>query len=205
MRLRFGTCVFDSTLRELSRGGVRVPLTPKAWSLLEGLVEARPQPLSREAIVARLWPDAVVEPGNLHNLVAEIRAAIGDADHTVIRTVHRFGYAFDAAGAVEETSRFEAVLGSETIALRGGENLIGRDPSCTISIDSAEVSRRHARLTAADGALTIEDLGSKNGTFVGRKRVTAPESVHPGDEIVVGTTRILIRAVGALPSTKTAI
>ena len=201
MRLRFGTCVFDSELRELSRGGTRAPLTPKAFALLEMLIEARPQPIAREAIVARLWPDTVVEPGNLHNLVSEIRNAIGDDQ--VIRTIHRFGYAFDATGAVEESANFVAVFGDTEIALRPGENLIGRDPSCAISIDSAEVSRRHAQITIDGARVTIEDLGSKNGTFVGTRRVTEPAEVRSGDSVLVGTTTFVIRSKSALPSTKT--
>lgn len=165
------------------------------------LIEARPQPIAREAIVARLWPDTVVEPGNLHNLVSEIRNAIGDDQ--VIRTIHRFGYAFDATGAVEESANFVAVFGDTEIALRPGENLIGRDPSCAISIDSAEVSRRHAQITIDGARVTIEDLGSKNGTFVGTRRVTEPAEVRSGDSVLVGTTTFVIRSKSALPSTKT--
>lgn len=204
MRLRFGTCVLDTELRELTRGGVRVPLTPKAFALLEVLVEARPQPLSRQALMERLWPDTVVEPGNLHNLVSEIRSAAGDEAHDFIRTVHRFGYAFDAAGAVEETPRFAAELGEDEIPLRNGENVIGRDPTCTIAIHAAEVSRRHARLLIDGDRITVEDLGSKNGTFVGTARVAGPTDVQPGDEILVGTIRLRIRTVRALASTRTA-
>lgn len=202
MRLRFGTCVFDSDLRELSRAGTRVPLTPKAFALLERLIEARPQPLARQTLVAHLWPDTIVEPGNLHNLISEIRTAIGDDQ--VIRTIHRFGYAFDAAGAVEESARFVAVLGDSEIPLRPGENLIGRDPSCAIAIDAADVSRRHARLIIDGTLITVEDLGSKNGTFIGTKRVTGAMELRPGDSLLVGTTTFIVRSKDALPSTRTA-
>ena len=205
MRLRFGNCVFDSDVRELSRGGARVPLTPKAFALLEALIEKRPEPMSRESIVALLWPDTVVEPGNLHNLVSEIRSAIADEAHDVIRTVHRFGYSFDAAGAIEENTRFVAVMGGDDIPLRSGENLIGRDPSCTIVIESSGVSRRHARLLIEGGGATLEDLGSKNGTFIGTKRINGATELRSGDEIIIGTTSFAIRAVNALPSTKTIV
>ena len=205
MRLRFGTCVFDSGLRELSRNGRRVPLTPKAYALLEALVETRPQPFSREDLARRLWPDTFVEPGNLHNLVSEIRAATGDDEHAIIRTVHRFGYSFDAAGAAEETVRYVVTIGRDEIPLREGENTIGRDPSDTVVINAPEVSRRHARLTLAGTRITIEDLGSKNGTFLGSVRVTSPMDVEPGADIVVGTTRMTVSTVSGLPSTRTAV
>ena len=196
--------MFDSDLRELSRSGERVALTPKAYALLEALIDSRPQPLSREALVRILWPDTIVEPGNLHNLVSEARGALGDDDHRIIRTVHRFGYAFDAAGAVEETPRFVLVVGQEEIPLRAGENIIGRDPADTVMIDVAEVSRHHARMTVTGSEVTLEDLGSKNGTFVGRTRVKGAVHVEPGDEIVIGTVRVGLRSARAAPSTRTA-
>ena len=136
MQARFGTCVFDSDSRTLTRGGAAVALTPKAFALLEHLIASAPAAVSKEALYQHLWPDTFVEQGNLHNLVSEIRNAIGDEAHDVIRTVHRFGYSFDAAGAVEESTRFVAVLAGDEIPLRSGENLIGRDPSCTIVVVS---------------------------------------------------------------------
>jgi DNA-binding winged helix-turn-helix (wHTH) protein len=204
MRLRFGTCVFDTDLRELTRDGRRVPLTPKAWALLEALIAVRPQPISREAIGELLWPETVVETGNLHNLVAEIRKAVGDDDHAVIRTVHRFGYAFDAAGSIEETPRFTVIVGRDEIALRSGENVIGRDPADAIVIAAPEVSRHHARIIVEGGVVTLEDLGSKNGTFVDTTRVTSPVEIKPGDTIVIGTTQLRLERTSDLPSTRTA-
>ena len=205
MRLRFGACVFDSELRELSRSGRRMPLTPKAYALLEALVQARPQPISRDDLARLLWPDTFVEPGNLHNLVSEIRAATGDDEHAIIRTVHRFGYSFDAAGAAEERVSYVLTIGDDEIPLREGENTIGRDPTDTVVLNAPEVSRRHARLTLAGSRITLEDLGSKNGTFIGNVRVTAPTDVEPGADIVIGTTRIRVSAASGLPSTRTAV
>ncbi|HUP45773.1 MAG TPA: FHA domain-containing protein [Thermoanaerobaculia bacterium] len=205
MRLRFGTCVFDSGLRELTRDGSRVPLTPKAFTLLEVLVTAAPQPRSKEDLADILWPDTTVETGNLHNLVAEIRKAIGDDDHEVIRTVHRFGYAFEAAGTVEETPRFVVFLGRDQIPLRSGENMIGRDPEAAIVISAPDVSRHHARLILDQNKVTLEDLRSKNGTFVGTTRVSSPVVVAPGETIVIGTTHLRLERVGVLPPTRTAL
>lgn len=63
-----------------------------------------------------------------------------------------------------------------------GEGQFGDDP---------ELSRRHARITRGpDGRLTIEDLGSANGTFVNGRRIDDPQPLHAGDTIAVGQTTL---------------
>lgn len=103
MRVLFGDCTFDSAARTLRRGSEDVRLSGKAFQLLELLLSARPNPISKEDLFARLWPDTFVVEANLASLVKEIRAAIGDDARAprFVRTVHRFGYAF--SGAVTET------------------------------------------------------------------------------------------------------
>lgn len=204
MPLRFGAFTLDPQQRELRRDGDALPLSPKAFLLLELLVDARPQPVPHETLYQRLWPDVVVEPGNLHGLISEIRSALGDTDHRIIRTVHRVGYAFAAAGVTEERARFSIVLGGEEIPLRAGENIIGRDPHDAIVIHAPDVSRRHARILISGSTVTVEDLGSKNGTFVGTRRITAATAIAPGDEILVGTVRMRLVQVDALATTATA-
>jgi DNA-binding winged helix-turn-helix (wHTH) protein len=199
MALRFGAFTFDSQARELRRDGNVVPLSPKAFRLLELLVDARPRPVPREQLYRELWPDVIVEPGNLHGLVAEIRGAARERE--IIRTVHRIGYAFVADAAVDDGPRYSILLGDEEIPLRGGENGIGRDPRDTVVIHASEVSRHHARLTVAGGVVTLEDLGSKNGTFLGTRRVTAPVEVHAGDDILIGALRLRLVRVDALATT----
>ena len=204
MRLRFGAIAFDARLRELTRDGAAVDLSPKAFALLQDLIDRRPEPISHEALYRKLWPDTFVEPGNLHNLVSEIRAALGDRDHGIIRTVHRVGYAFIAAAQEYEPRSFAIVIGETEIPLSPGENRIGRGPECAIAIEAPEVSRHHASLFVRDGAVTLHDLGSKNGTCVRGERVTAPVALAAGDEIVIST--FVLRVVGgkALATTMTA-
>lgn len=99
MRLAFAGCVFDSDTRQVTgRGGV-VPISPKAFQLLEALIVARPKAVSKDELYALLWPKTFVEDANLPNLVAELRAQLGDdaKNPQIIRTVQRFGYAFVAA------------------------------------------------------------------------------------------------------------
>src|SRR6185369_9755596 len=98
MRLRAQGWVFDSDTREVVRKGRRLPLSPKAFDLLELLIRRRPKAVSKDEIRERLWPGTFVSPANLANLVVELRAAFGDdaQDPRVVRTVPRFGYAFVA-------------------------------------------------------------------------------------------------------------
>jgi DNA-binding winged helix-turn-helix (wHTH) protein len=205
MRIRFGAYVFDSSQRELLLDGTAVPLSPKAFAMLELLVEAAPAAVSKETLYDRLWPETFVEPGNLHNLASEIRSALDDRDHAILRTVHRFGYAFTAAAVPDENLRYSVVIGGEEIPLRAGANGIGRDRAGTIVINAPDVSRHHARLIVQGTQVILEDLGSKNGTFVGTTPVTTPVVVHDGDEILIGKTSMRLHVIRRMASTLTAV
>jgi DNA-binding winged helix-turn-helix (wHTH) protein len=205
MRARFADCLFDSEMRTLSRRGEPVALSPKAFALLEILIAAAPAAVSKETLYERLWPDTYVEQGNLHNLVSEIRSAIGDGAREIIRTVHRFGYSFIGTKMTSDPIRFSVISGEEEIPLQEGANDIGRDAACAVVINAPDVSRRHARLTLAGNTITLEDLGSKNGTFIGKTAVTKASEVSDEDDIVIGRTHIRIRRVRKLRTTKTAL
>ena len=158
MRLRFGDHVFDSDTREVLRAGRSVAISPKAFELLELLLECRPRAVSKAEIHSRLWPDTHVSEANLGNLVVELRSALRDdaRQPRVIRTVARFGYAFIASGLARAGSRrapetsalvYRLVWGRREIALDPGDNLIGRDREAVVWIDDESVSRRHARVS----------------------------------------------------------
>jgi DNA-binding winged helix-turn-helix (wHTH) protein len=78
MRVRFGKCVLDSETRELLVSGKPFHISPKAFELLEILIESRPRALSKSEIHERLWRDTFVSDGTLTSLLAEVRSAIGD-------------------------------------------------------------------------------------------------------------------------------
>ena len=62
-----------------------------------------------------------------------------------------------------------------------------------LRIDDRQISRQHARVVRRDDAWYVEDLGSKNGTFINQVRVTRTERVEPGDTIRIGNTSIIVR------------
>jgi FHA domain len=81
--------------------------------------------------------------------------------------------------------------GSECFPLTAGENIIGRDASAAVRVCSIDVSRRHARITVDPDRIILEDLGSKNGTFVRGQRVVGPVELSDGDAICIGTTWLI--------------
>jgi serine phosphatase RsbU (regulator of sigma subunit)/pSer/pThr/pTyr-binding forkhead associated (FHA) protein len=88
----------------------------------------------------------------------------------------------------------ESGSGSPRIcALESGALTIGRDGMCEIVLNDLKASRRHARVTREeDGRCVVEDLGSKNGTFVGGKPIRR-HLLSAGDRIEIGTTVLVFR------------
>ncbi|MCL3860787.1 FHA domain-containing protein [Actinotalea sp. K2] len=81
-------------------------------------------------------------------------------------------------------------LRGTTLPLTSSAILIGRAPSCTLVLDDDYSSSRHARVFPQDGQWFVEDLGSTNGTFLGRQRVEEPTSVTVGSQIRVGQSTL---------------
>jgi FHA domain len=76
----------------------------------------------------------------------------------------------------------------------GDEVTVGRAGGCAVLLaEDTFVSQLHARLYRRNGDLYVEDLGSTNGTFVNKKRVTAPAAVRKGDRIQFGRTTVEVR------------
>jgi DNA-binding winged helix-turn-helix (wHTH) protein len=199
VRLRFRQCVFDAGSRELLRDGVRQDLSPKAFQLLELFLQARPRAVTKQEIHDQLWPKAFVSDSSLPRLAAEVRAAIGDdaKDPRLLRTVHRFGYAFfgvvTADAAEEAPAACRLVWGERQISLLPGENILGRSGEARVVLDLGRVSRQHARIVVQGGKVVLEDLGSKNGTFLRGQLVTGPSELSDGDEICIGPTVLVFR------------
>jgi pSer/pThr/pTyr-binding forkhead associated (FHA) protein len=87
----------------------------------------------------------------------------------------------------------EGSLQGTTLALGQAAILIGRAPECTLVLEDDYSSNRHARFVLDNGVWVIEDLGSTNGTFLGRSRVEAPTPVEPGVPVRIGRTVLELR------------
>ena len=89
------------------------------------------------------------------------------------------------------------------MTLGDGRHTVGRDPNADIYLDSTSVSRRHASIRIADGQAMLEDLGSKNGTFVGKRRIDSITALADGDRIRIGSIELTFRVVRGVGSTRT--
>jgi DNA-binding winged helix-turn-helix (wHTH) protein len=215
MRVRFGDCLFDSETRRVVVLGQEVHLQPLAFQLLQFLIESRPRVVSKQEIHEKLWAGTFVSDGTLTSLVAEVRNAIGDEvrQPRFLRTVHRVGYAF--SGEVAEVSdRLSAtstaasscwlIRGRRRYALAAGESVVGRDPGAPVSLEDPSVSRRHAVLHVSKERVLVEDLKSKNGTYLGNERVHAPTPLADGDRVRFGNVELTFRQFVMPDSTRTA-
>jgi DNA-binding winged helix-turn-helix (wHTH) protein len=214
-RIGFGDFVLDRDTRQLLRSGSEVHLSPKSFDLLATLVASRPKALSKEELQATLWPDSFVTEGSLSVLVSEIRQALDDDVRTplFVRTVPRFGYAFvgeaHATGTPLASASFAAgshwlLWGRRKFELPQGESFVGRDPHCEVHLDVPGVSRRHARLRVSAAKVTIEDLGSRNGTLRDGKRLTGITTLVDEEQIHFGPVTVRYRYWPGLESTVSA-
>ena len=213
MRIRFGECVLDSDTRQLFVRGAEVHLQPKAFQFLELLIQNRPRVVPKNEIHDKLWPGTFVSDGTLTSLLAEVREALGDdaRQSRFVRTSHRVGYAF-SADASEERGLAAIGRGGPTVwllrgknrfALDRGETVIGRDPGAGVHLDDPSISRRHARIVLSETSATVEDLGSKNGTFLGEARIQKPMPISDGDVLKIGSVPLAVRMFETPPSTVT--
>ena len=211
MLLTFRDLAFDAAVRRVSRNGAEIRLTRKAFDLLALLVERRPDAISKDDIHARLWPDTFVAEITLHSLVSEIRRAIGDDANQpqFIRTVHGFGYAFICEAETPRPApsgprriRGWLIWEQERLQLLDGDNLFGRGDADVVELPSTTVSRRHARISFEDEPW-IEDLGSKNGTFVGDRQVTSRVRLNDGDRVRFGSFLLTFRLAQPAEATAT--
>ncbi len=210
MPTRFGDFVFDEDTRELLRGGEAVPLPPKAFELLRQLLRRRPHAIAKGELQALLWPDTNVTEASLASAASDLRAALNDRRRRpqFIRTVHGFGYAFcgeaQAVGGeappasapgleAVPSSVYRLIWKRREIQLSRGENLLGRDRQSVAWFDSPSVSRRHARIFVEGDQAILEDLGSRNGTWIGGKKVTGPVRLSDLDEVKLGSVVMVFR------------
>jgi len=192
--LRIAEWLFEPDLDRISCGDERRTLRPRVTDLLVCLAESPGELVSKRRLIDEVFQAEFVTENALTHLVAELRSAFGDSSRNprYIETIPRRGYRLIAEVTRDSGARTEPPLcvlvredGSE-ITLHEGENAIGRSPDAAVYIDVWEVSRHHARINVRGDVAEIEDLGSKNGTFVRGQRIEGRQPLQNADEIQIG-------------------
>ena len=209
---RLGEWLVEPTLNRLVRGETQVHLRPKLMDLLTELARHAGAVVPSDALIAAVWAKKFVADSALSTAVAELRRTLGDEAGAprYIESVPKRGYRLLAAvEPIEDTADTQPcaacalLVGGRRLPLGEGEHTIGRAPDAGVRIDSTDVSRRHAKVVVHDRRTTIEDLGSKNGTFVGLERVSTPRVLRNGDQVWVGGVLVVFRLATCLQSTRT--
>jgi DNA-binding winged helix-turn-helix (wHTH) protein len=196
----FGPFTLDVEGAELRKGDEKVSIRPKCFDLLVYLIENAGRVISKEELLDKIWSDVVVNDATLNRTVTELRAALGDNadDPKYVKTVSRKGYKFigEISGAPREVAdtsvEFVLVYNDREFPLRNGEQIIGRGHGAAIPLYGKATSREHARIIVASGNVTLQDLGSRNGTYVNGIRVAGSIDLRSGDEIRIGADRLVL-------------
>jgi DNA-binding winged helix-turn-helix (wHTH) protein len=211
VQFKFEQFIIDGDRRVVARAGEEVHVAPKTLDFLLTLLGRAPNAVSKAELMTVLWPDTHVSDATLTGVVADAREALGDDGRAarLIRTVHRFGYAFtgtlerEAAPGTSEPVLGWLIADSWRLPLRSGETILGREGEGVVPLPSPSVSRQHAALIIEGTAARLRDLGSKNGTFVDEIRVEGPTALRDGASVRLGTLTLIYRSVDRTSTTDT--
>ena len=194
-------------LGRIVRDQVVVPLRPRVMDVLVALASRAGEVVSKRDLVDSVWSSGFVADNTINHCLKELRKDLGDSATAprFVQTVPRRGYRL--MGRVRPIEAGDAIPGIEVARcilegqgwsayLLEGENLIGRGGEARIVVESPRVSRHHARIVISGESAIVEDLGSKNGTFVGERRIEEPASLSDGDLLRVGDVQIVFRSLG---------
>jgi len=210
-----GDWLVEPTLGTISCEGARVRLEPKVMEVLLCLSMRAGELVSKRELTDCVWQVEFISDNRLTRAIADLRQALGDdaGMPRYVETIPTRGYrlAADVTGlsieapGFDDASRFKLETADRSYSLKEGESVIGRGVEADVRIDSEWASRRHARIVVSGLGATIEDLGSKNGTFVRGIPVEEVVQLHDGDEIGIGRGVTVLRFVTILGTTRTEI
>jgi DNA-binding winged helix-turn-helix (wHTH) protein len=193
---RLGDWLFEPTLGQISCGKRTVRLRPRAVEVLSCLAASPGAVVSRDRLIDAVWRTSHVSENVVSQVITELRAAFGDDARSpcYIQNIPRRGYRLVApvgrldqdASVLDDLSLYILAAAGIQFALVRGENLVGRSSGADLRINMTQVSRLHARIVVRGRAATIEDLESKNGTFINGERISKPTRLAIGDEIGFG-------------------
>jgi EmrB/QacA subfamily drug resistance transporter len=149
--------------------------TTRAREIPGDLTKARPVPI--EATQARAIPD-------------ELRKATSDAPRAARKPALPVREPTFAPPGSDGELIILSGPGAGTATAVTASATIGREPECDLQVLDSEVSRRHAKVMIRDGAASIDDLHSANGTYVNGERILEPYTLAPGDQIQIGEATI---------------
>ena len=205
-------------------GPLRLEKLPMEILIL--LVQRAGTLVQRSEIQAMLWgPDVYVEHDSaINTAVRKIRRTLGDdAEHPrFVETVVGKGYRFiapvesDASPQAQvsathgrSSARWQRVFpsysvtrGRQEFALEAGETVFGRDPTAGVYVDHPSVSRRHACISIGSQGAVLEDLKSRNGTFVNGCSIDGPTKIEHGALIGLGLITLTFIVMAAPASTQ---
>ena len=150
MRFTFEQFVIDGDRRVVVRNDQEVHVAPKTLDFLLALLGRAPNAVSKAELMTLLWPDTHVSDATLTGVVADAREALSDDGRAarLIRTVHRFGYAFcgaiqrEAAAAPSEPVLGWLIADNWRLPLRAGETILGREGEGVVPLPSPSVDRK---------------------------------------------------------------
>jgi hypothetical protein len=161
---------------------------------------------SKDEVIEAVWARKFISETTLTRAVAELRRFLDDdaRDPRLIETIPKRGYRLvapvewiDAPRLPEAKADMPSVFsigwGDLDIPLEEGDNLIGRARDALIRIASPRVSRRHARIMVSGTTAILEDLGSRNGTYLSGRKLEGPAPLRDGDKVCVGPAVLSFR------------
>jgi len=209
-----GDWMVEPTLDRITRDDREVRLRPRAMDVLTVLALSSGKLVTKNELIDEVWRTEHVGDHALTQVIAELRAALGDdaRNPSFIENIPRRGYrlvasviptAESSVSSRGATMPFKLETDDGTHPLLQGSTVIGRTEDADICIDKTEVSRCHAMVTVQGTTAIIEDLGSKNGTFVNGHQVAGPTPLTNGDEIWIGRSVARMRFLIEGEPTKT--
>ena len=206
---QIGDWLVEPDLDRISRGDERRTIRPRVTELLVALSHRSGELAATQYLVDAVWGTEFVTVNALTQLVAELRRALDDdpKNPRYVETIPRRGYRLIApftppgrSNRPDHPGELHFVLVDEDgaeVVLDPGESIIGRSPDATIRVDVPEISRHHVRIVVGGPTATIEDLGSKNGTYLRGRRIEGTVEIGNADEIQIGAdlARFRVRVI----------
>jgi len=192
-------------LGRIVRQQIVVSLRPRVMEVLVALSNRAGEVVSKRELVDVVWSSGFVSDNTIIHCIKELRKELGDKAKTprFVQTIPRRGYRLlgkvRPANTTDEITwideaRFLLAAERLSIFLVDGENIIGRGGEAQIVIHSSWISRHHARIVVGEHGVTVEDLGSKNGTIVCDQMIDQPTRLCDGDSLRIGDLRFEFRS-----------